>query len=179
MNLYVIKKYKGVIEYALVSSGSIACHGIKRDVLLAAGKLVDELKWDEVRSYFQIIDEGGNLIFKYLGVKKPDDYEIIHKLSGNKRLKLLHTLTARNLGHMTANMVFWENDYFKKNIIGFIPLMPKNFKRTDRGNYMVWGFGKIKFSDENKAGYYEIVKEGENYEIIKLVKEVKEFNRLE
>jgi hypothetical protein len=53
-----------------------------------------------------------------------------------------------------------------------LPLKPFEFKPSEKGGYVVKGYGKYIITDSDKLGYYLITKELEKVRFAKLVKEI-------
>jgi len=103
------------------------------------------------------------------------DWYIIHEVSlkslvRKARLKMAHEY-GNAVGFHTAGLV--SKLLMNKGVLGVVlPLKPFEFSSSQKGGYVVKGYGKYIITDSNKLGYYLITKELEKVRFAKLVKEV-------
>jgi len=103
------------------------------------------------------------------------DWHIIHQVSQKylvrrARLEMAHKY-GNAVGFHTAGLA--SRLLMNKGVLGVVlPLKPFEFKPSEKGGYVVKGYGKYIITDSNKLGYYLITKELEKVRFAKLVKEV-------
>lgn len=126
---------------------------------------------------FEIIADNGEVIYKYNNNYDLDDYDwkVIAELSGQKDRRLARISIAQKHGHMMPIVmselgIYIPNEKQKEKLL---PLLESDFEKSDRGGYIVRGFGKFAISQINKTGYYKVTKELEKVKFISLVEEFK------
>jgi len=103
------------------------------------------------------------------------DWHIIHQVSQKNlvrraRLEMAHKY-GNAVGFHTAGLA--SRLLMNKGVLGIVlPLTPFEFKPSEKGGFIVRGYGKYIITDSNKLGYYLITKELEKVRFAKLVKEV-------
>jgi uncharacterized pyridoxamine 5'-phosphate oxidase family protein len=104
-----------------------------------------------------------------------DDWHIIHRVSQKNlvrraRLEMAHEY-GNAVGFHTAGLA--SRLLMDKGVLGVVlPLRPFDFKPSEKGGFIVRGYGKYIITDSNKLGYYLITKELEKVKFAKLVKEI-------
>ncbi len=103
------------------------------------------------------------------------DWHIIHQVSQKNlvrraRLEMAHKY-GNAVGFHTAGLA--SRLLMDKGVLGVVlPLTPFEFKPSEKGGFIVRGYGKYIITDSNKLGYYLITKELERVKFAKLVKEI-------
>jgi hypothetical protein len=103
------------------------------------------------------------------------DWHIIHQVSQKDlvrraRLTMAHS-HGNAVGFHTAGLA--SRLLRDKGVLGVVlPLRPFDFSPSEKGGFIVRGYGKYIITDSNKLGYYLITKELEKVKFAKLVKEV-------
>jgi hypothetical protein len=103
------------------------------------------------------------------------DWHIIHQVSQKNlvrraRLEMAHEY-GNAVGFHTAGLA--SRVLMNKGVLGVVlPLKPIEFKPSEKGGFVVRGYGKYIITDSNKLGYYLITKELEKVRFAKLVKEI-------
>jgi hypothetical protein len=103
------------------------------------------------------------------------DWHIIHEVSQKNlvrraRLEMAHRYGTA-VGFHTAGLA--SRLLMDKGVLGIVlPLTPFEFKPSEKGGFIVKGYGKYIITDSNKLGYYLITKELEKVKFAKLVKEI-------
>jgi len=103
------------------------------------------------------------------------DWHIIHEVSQKNlvrraRLEMAHEY-GNAVGFHTAGLA--SRLLMDKGVLGVVlPLKASEFKPSEKGGFIVRGYGKYIITDSNKFGYYLITKELEKVKFAKLVKEI-------
>jgi hypothetical protein len=103
------------------------------------------------------------------------DWHIIHEVSQKNLVRRARLTMAHEYGNAvgfhTAGLA--SRLLRDKGVLGVVlPLRPFDFSPSEKGGYIVKGYGKYIITDANKFGYYLIIEELEKVRFAKLVKEV-------
>jgi hypothetical protein len=135
---------------------------------------VSNIKKFTIETPSGILFEKESPIFKALPYPHKD-WHIIHQVSQKDlvrraRLEMAHRY-GNAVGFHTAGLA--SRLLMDKGVLGVVlPLKPFEFKPSEKGGFIVRGYGKYIITDFNKLGYYLITKELEKVRFAKLVKEI-------
>jgi len=103
------------------------------------------------------------------------DWHIIHEVSQKNLVRRARLEMAHKYGNAVGFHAAGLSSrlLMDKGVLGVVlPLKPFEFKPSEKGGFIVRGYGKHIITDANKLGYYLITKELEKVRFAKLVKEI-------
>lgn len=136
----------------------------------------DTIQWETRSATYEIVADNGEIIFSYNGEYNSDDWKIIADLSGQAERRRARIAISQQHGMMAPvllSMLGMEIPNKKKLGDQILPLMECDFEKSERGGFIVRGFGKFAISRTNKSGYYKVTAEKPRVRFITLVEEFK------